>query len=367
MKRISSLITLLAFMPSLAMAGTSLEANLQNLLDRTLEENPVAPGLILWVECPPAGLSWSGAAGLADFDSDEPLTPRHTFRIASNTKTYVAVAILKLVEQGRLDLDASIARWLPPAWQTLLRDDGYDLPAMTLRRVMSHTAGLNDHSADDRYAAAVMADPQHAWTPDEQIARLVEWFDPVGPAGAQYSYSDDGYIMLGRVVETLNGQSLGPAVRDLIGFERLNLNSTWWETMEPAPAGAGAWAHQHIGELDATNWNPSLDLYGGGGLITDVHDLGLFMRKLIKGEVLGDSLLSTMVGGGTAGYRLGLICLELDGRVALGHTGFWNTFAYHVPGMDLTVSGCILNHDAVKGTKLADEVVKVVAEKLARP
>ncbi len=367
MKRMVCVIGLLWLAPWTALAGSPLEAQLQDLLDTTLADNAMAPGISLWVQCPQAGLDWSGAAGLADFDSGEELTPQHTFRIASNTKTYVAVAILKLVEQGRLDLDASIACYLPAKWRRLLLDDGYILPAMTLRRVLSHTAGLNDHSSDDRYGAVIMADPQHAWTPDEQITRLVEWFDPVGPAGAQYTYSDDGYILLGRILETVTGQSLGRAVRELVGYEALGLPTTWWEVMEPAPEGAGPRAHQYIGEMDTFAWNPSLDLYGGGGIIADVRDMGLFIRQVVKGEALGDPLLRDMVGSGTASYRLGLICLNLDGRVALGHSGFWNTFAYHVPGMDLTVSGCILNHDAVKGTELADAVVKLVAEEMARP
>jgi D-alanyl-D-alanine carboxypeptidase len=369
MKRLAWLILLVLVAPAARadseLAAPDLESRLQGLLEATLAANPQAPGLILWVACPPAGLSWSGAAGHPDFHADAALSPRYTFRVASNTKTYVATAILRLVELGKLDLDASIAPHLPTPWRRMLAADGYDLPAMTLRRVLSHTAGLNDHASDERYGAAVMADPRHRWTPDEQIGLLVEWFDPVGPAGGAFSYSDDGYILLGRVLENLTGRNLGPAVRELLGFEALGLNRTWWENMEEAPALAGPRAHQYIGTEDTYRWDPSLDLYGGGGIICDARDLGLFTRRLIKGQVLSEKMLAEMLGGGTPDYRLGLFCLDLGGHLALGHGGFWNTFSYHVPGMDLTVSGCILNHDAVKGTDLACDVVTVVANAMA--
>ncbi len=130
--------------------------------------------------CPRLGLDWSGAAGHAARDSDEPLTPRHTFRIASNTKTYVATAILRLAEQGRLSIDDLLAKHLTDEERTLLTGDGYDLNAITMRHVLSHTSGLDEHAGDPRYEATILANPQYQWTREEQVRRLVEWRDPVG-------------------------------------------------------------------------------------------------------------------------------------------------------------------------------------------
>ena len=97
--------------------------------------------------------------------------------------------------------------------------------------------------------------------------------------------------------------------------------------------------------------------------MTNVRDLALFTRKLLKGEVLQqESSLAAMTGDGTTDYRLGLICADLEGRLAWGHTGFWNTFVFHVPSLDLTVSGCILNHFATKGQTLAEKLVDRVVE-----
>ena len=270
--------------------------------------------------------------------------------------------MLRLAESGRLSLDDPLAAHLPPDQATLLTADGYDLAAITLRHVLSHTAGLADHSGDDRYGAAIIANPQHKWTRDEQVRRCVELFDPLGKPGEQFVYSDTGYVLLGGIIERVTGRELGPAVRGLLGFNDLALTATWWEYAEAPPRGAGPRAHQHIGEHDVTDWNASFDLFGGGGLLTDTRDLGLFMRELLKGRVLRhETTLAAMTGDGTSSYRLGLMCLDLSGQLAWGHQGFWNTFAYHVPSLDATVAGCILDHDAVNGRELASRLVARLA------
>lgn len=345
-------------------AAGDLTADLQQILADFLAENPEAPGAAVSVVCPALGLDWEGAAGQAvRGGATRPLTTDHTFRIASNTKTYVAAAVLRLVEDGRLQLAAPLGQHLPAEHAALLAGDGYDLAAITLQQVLSHTAGLADHTGDESYGEAIIAAPQHVWTRDEQLRRCVELFDPLGPPGGAFIYSDTGYVLLGGVLERVTGRALGPAVRDLLGFARLGLDATWWEDQENPPPGAGPRAHQYIGEHDTADWSASADLFGGGGLVCDVHDLGRFLRALMKGQVLRDeATLAVMTGGGTPGYRLGLMVAELAGHLAYGHQGFWNTFAFHVPTLDVTIAGTILSHDATNGRVLADRL----AGRLAR-
>ncbi len=343
-------------------ADATLEADLQEILERVLAENPTAPGLSVYLECPALDLKWAGAAGTTAHDSDTPLTPAHTFRIASNTKTYTAAAVLRLVEQGRLNLADPLSAHLPARYQAVLNGDGYDLETITIRQVLSHTSGLHEHCHDQRYADAILADPQHKWTRDEQVELCAEWSDPVGKPGEKFSYSDTGYVLLGGIIEAITGKNLGAAVRELLDYSQLGLTATWWEILEDGPAAAAPRAHQYYHEHDTIDWNPSLDLYGGGGIITDCPDLALFMRKLLKGQVLRrEETLAEMTGSGTTSYRLGLMTMELGGHIAWGHQGFWNTFAFHVPTLDLTVAGSILNHEAANGKLLAQELIERVA------
>jgi D-alanyl-D-alanine carboxypeptidase len=244
----------------------------------------------------------------------------------------------------------------------MLKGDGYDVEAITVAQVLSHTAGFGDHTNDDRFTERILASPQYAWIPEEQLRLLVEWRDPVGKPGEKFVYSDSGYVLLGTLVEAWTGRKLGPAVRDLLRYDALGLKATHWEYMEKAPEGAGPRAHQYYGERDITASNASFDLYGGGGIVSDPRELALFMRSLLAGKVLDrPQTLAEMTGRGTLAYRLGLMVKECDGRLAIGHQGFWNTFAYHVPSLDLTLGGSILNHDAANGFQLVRRLVAVVA------
>ncbi len=340
----------------------ALETELQGVIDEFLAENSIAPGISACVICPALQLDWSGVAGTAAKDDMAPMTPAHTFRIASNTKTYVSASILRLVEMGRLGLDDRLSTHIAPEINELLVSDGYDTDAITIAQVLSHTAGIGDHTNDTLFVKMLFEDNQHVWTPEEQIRCLVEWREPVGEPGEKYIYSDAGYVILGTIISRMTGKTLGSSVRELLDFEKLGLEVTYWEYMEEPPAAAGPRAHQYFGEVDVTTWNASFDLYGGGGIVTDSRELAMFMRKLLKGEVLADdATLAAMTSGGTKPYRLGLIVLDCDGLEAFGHQGFWNTLAYHVPSLDLTVSGCILNHDAANGSELLFRLVSVVA------
>lgn len=354
-------LSCLAAAPVLA-GNPALEAELQGVIDEFLAENSIAPGVSAFVVCPDMKLEWSGVAGTAAKDDEALMTPAHTFRIASNTKTYVAASVLRLVEMGRLGFDDRLSAHLAPEVNEMLVSDGYDTGVITIAQVLSHTAGIGDHTNDTLFVKRLFEDNQHVWTPEEQIRCLVEWREPVGRPGEKYIYSDAGYVILGTIITRKTGKALGPSVRELLDFKRLGLEVTYWEYMEEPPAQAGPRAHQYFGEVDVTSWNASFDLYGGGGIVTDSRELALFMRKLLKGEVFADeSTLEAMTTRGTKPYRLGLIILDCDGHEAFGHQGFWNTLAYHVPSLDLTVGGCILNHDAANGSELLFRLVSAVA------
>ncbi|HSG27240.1 MAG TPA: serine hydrolase domain-containing protein, partial [Candidatus Krumholzibacterium sp.] len=287
--------------------------------------------------------------------------------IASNTKTYTAAAILRLIEDGRLRLEDSLSAHLTAAQDSLLRSDGYDTDAMTIAMVLSHTAGLGDHSDDPRFEERIFSQPQYRWTASEKIRYLVEWRDPAGGPGERFSYSDTGYIILGTIIERVTGLSLGQAVRQLLDFEGLGLEVTFWEYTEPAPDKAGPRAHQYYGDVDVTDFHASFDLYGGGGIVTDPRELALFMRALLTGEVFDDeATLGAMMTGGTPPYRLGLMVKDCGGHEAFGHQGFWNTFAYHVPSLDLTIGGSILNHNATNGFELMRRLTEVISDTLDR-
>jgi D-alanyl-D-alanine carboxypeptidase len=355
--------------------------DLQSLLDSAVEKVPEVHAVALHVDAPGIGLVWDGAAGLADPTSSTEMTPQHPVRIASNTKTFVAAAVLRLVEEGRLSLDDPISEYLPDDFVELLRGDGYSPEKMTVRHLLTHTSGLFDHSDSENYEKAIIADPVHRWTRAQQLRAAVEWGDRLGAPGEIYSYCDTGYVLLGEILEQASGRPLAVAVRELVGFEQLDLRSIWWETLEQRPGDAFDRAHQYLGDLDVTDFDPSYDLYGGGGLSSTMRDLARFFRGLFTGAVFvqaetADIMLTTVDGARAhpeadetslpvGAYRMGIWVEEVSDFTAYRHGGFWGTTAIYVPDLDLTIAATVNQNSGKQVLEdLVRQVIALVGERM---
>jgi D-alanyl-D-alanine carboxypeptidase len=361
---LASLVAVTA-QPPARMAADSVEIRLQQLADSVIAARPRMPGIIIAVEQQATGKRWSVAAGLADTARKIRLTPDQPVRLASNTKTYTAAALLRLVEAGRLSLSDPLSKHLPAAVDSLLRRDGYATDVITIEQVLSHRAGFNEHPAVPSYVARLRTDPRYPWTPREQLQWLVDSLAPVGPPGAQFRYSDSGYVLLGLIVERYSGQSLGPAVRSLLRFDQLGLRRTWWETQEPAPQGVPDRAHQYLGGFDAYGIDPSFDLYGGGGIVASMADLARFLTALLNGQVFASQeTLETMRRPRSPemnGYGLGLFGAVAGGQVGRGHGGFWGTTAMVFSEAGITIAISITDQSESRQTNaIMGAVLRVV-------
>lgn len=251
------------------------------------------------------------AHGMADPGSSRTLTIDTPVRIASNTKTFVAATILRLWEDGRLNLDAPIAHLLSPPNDLALRSNGYDTQAITVRQLLSHSSGLADHAADHRYLERVLADRKHRWTREEQVKLGMSYSRPLSAPGSEFSYSDTGYVLLGDIIERITRTSLAQAVREELGFERIGLRTAWWELQEDPPRKVVQRAHQFLAGKDVTDVDASVDLYGGGGLVMSPRDLGTFFEALFQGRIFRrpQTLTEMLWRGAHKGadqYRLGI-------------------------------------------------------------
>ena len=349
--------------PARALPPDSIAPALQRLADSLIAARPRLPGIVIAVQSRALGRRWSVAAGLSDSARRVPLRPEQPMRIASNTKTYVAAALLRLVEQGRLALGDPLAKHLPAPLNQLLRRDGYDTDAITIEQVLSHRAGFHEHPAVPSYTARLRTAPRYRWTREEQLQWLVDSLAPVGPPGGQFRYSDSGYTLLGAIIERYTNQPLGPAVRRLLNLDTLALHGTWWETLEPAPRDAPPRAHQYLAGFDSHDIDPSFDLYGGGGIVAPMADLAQFVAALLEGRVFArPATLDTMLAprsADMAGYGLGIFGSNVRGLHGYGHSGFWGTTAMVFPEAGITIALAVTDQgelrmaNAVMGTVLA--------------
>lgn len=336
------------------------QARLQELVEADLAAWPAMPARLLHVLAPGLGVDVEVAAGVADRSTGEPLAVGARFRIASVTKPFVAAAALRLVEEGRLGLEDPLTELLPGPYEELLRSGGYDTEAITLRHLLTHTSGIYDFAADayadpdsaDGFEAEVRRNPKRRWTRYEQVAFAVARGRPYGAPGSVFAYSDTGACLVGEILERVTGRTMGAAIRELVGYERLRIRHTWQESIEPEPPELPQLSHQYEGETDVAEMHPSVDLYGGGGLMSTCRDLARFFRALLRGEVFRDpATLEAMTttqrgvpGSPEAGwpvdpatYGMFLIRREIAGEVWWGHDGYWGTSVYTCPALDITI------------------------------
>jgi len=341
------LLVLINYSSANAFQIEELKQSLQKLTDTAIEQDSTIPGILVHVEAPDINLSYSFSSGVSDIKSNTLLPVNATARIASNTKTYTAVSILRLWELGKLEFDDPINKYVSEKHINILENDGYDLSKVTIRHLLTHTSGLFDHAASNTYIQEVFKNPSYEWSRTDQIQGCADWGDPLFEPGEQFSYSDTGYILLGEIIENVTEKSLGKAVRELIGFKMLGLNATWWEKVEQKPSTAPDRIHQYFREMDTYNFDPSLDLYGGGGLVANTKDMATFYQELFEGNVFENpSTLDTMLTKASFSegyspsndYRMGIFYFNFNEMDMFSHSGFWSTQATYIPELNASIS-----------------------------
>ena len=322
----------------------------QELLEKNVFPRSLPPGLGVHVEAPIYGISWAGVAGVSKTDTDQKVNINQPYRIASITKTFVATSILLLYEEDQLSIDDPIINYLSEAHIGILHKGNYTLDKITIRQCLNHTSGLFDYARSKRFEEIALGEPNHNWTRTEQLKGAMEWGEATGSPGELYEYSDTGYILLGEVIERLTQQNLGMAVRQLIGYERLGLQHTWWEKLEPTPPNTLPQVSRYKGGRDVTSIDPSIDLYGGGGIVSTSTDLALFIQHLFNHRIFKQkATLDLMLSKPNfppdyipyKDCRLGIFKITLYGMEVFMHSGIWGTQLIHIPAYNASIA---LNH-----------------------
>lgn len=324
-------------------------------------------GVQVSVLSPKLGIDYSGAAGFDTRGKEQNVETNQPFRIASITKTFVAVALLRLEEQGLLSIDDPISKYISKEHIQILKSDKYNPDLITIKSCMNHTSGLFDYAmSKDDYPKIVAADPYHRWTRTEQIKLAMKIGKPVNKVGAEYHYSDTGYVLLGEILEKVTGKGLAASIRETVGFEQLDLNSTWLETMEDHPRDGERRVGRYLDEHDASDWDPSVDLYGGGGLISTSADLAKFMTALFEGNIFEkEGTLEKMLEKpnlkkkASMDYRLGIIYQDFGQVEAYLHSGLWGVYLFYFPALEAAVA---INYTDVDDNGKIGPMVKEIME-----
>jgi D-alanyl-D-alanine carboxypeptidase len=310
---------------------------------------------VLRVESPVLGVDGVWAAGVADerdgraFEADSP------FLSASVGKLLLAVAVVSLAEQGALDLDEPVTRWIGAGQLAGLPLGGGDAAweRVTLRMLLSHRSGLPDPFSGESEDGApsvfeqMVAEPDRGWTREQLLDYTREHYAPAGAPGEAFLYSDAGYELLGLALEGATGAPFEQVVAD----EVLGLTRTWYYHAGSPPEGADAHADVWAGDLNLARREALTADGAGGGLATTTGDLALLMRSLQQGSPVSldalaqdwtEDALSRGIdyGYGTWRIRPGRLFFALGAYPDLiGASGMSGSFAYYVPEWDAVITG----------------------------
>jgi CubicO group peptidase (beta-lactamase class C family) len=221
----------------------------------------------------------SASWGDADRTRSKKHTPKTRFRIGSMYKMFTAVAILQLVEQGRVALDAPLARYVPDYPDTLLAQQ------VTIRHLLTHTGGTGDIFTD-AYQAQRSAVREHA-----DYLRLFGDRDTEFTPGSAEAYSNYGFVLLGAVIERVTGMSYHDAIhKQILLPAAMRDTGTQPEQRVRGQVSVG-YTQTENGLIDNRNLLPWRGTAAGGGYST-AGDLLRFGDALLKGRLLSARWLS---------------------------------------------------------------------------
>lgn len=321
------------------------------------------------MEAPDQNISWSGAVGYSNWEKTVPIDAEQPGLIQSITKNYVAVSILRLVEQGKVDLNESIGKVLSKKTYDLMTANGFDLNEITIAHLLSHKSGSPGHSGSEVFIEKLKNDRTYRWTRDEQI-RLAIIQGKKDAAGTRFSYTDTNYVLLTEIIEQLTGKVFNKAMKELIGYEKHGLKATWFNTLEKTPKNIKPLVHQYVPEFDEDSYDidNSFDFYGGGGLATTTSDLAKYGQLLFEGDIFdkketlkllftdikakeGDPI-EDYIGDIPCEYFLGIQECGVNGFNSYWHAGYYGTIFRYFPDFNATVVLYVINESEFENLEL---------------
>lgn len=316
----------------------------QNLINSITASGVV--GISMSVYKPQAGM-WLGASGKADLHNDVDMKPCHITRVGSTVKMFVAAIILKLQEEGKLNIDDKISNYLGGDNINKLKN----ADQATIRQIMQHASGINNYIQDLQFQTASLNDWIKEWDADELLKysyNKAPYFSP----DEDVRYSNSGYILLGLLIEHIEGKPLYKVLDEKI-ITPLGLTSTVFAGKNPVPDGIVRGyidMYSNFNVIESTYFS-GWDYYtADGGLISNVYDMNVFFSALMNGQIINTNSLDQMlrwkapkevaVDFFPISYGLGIFKIETPKGIAYMHSGDaigYNANMFYFPGDSTTV------------------------------
>ncbi len=334
------------------------------------------PGIMMTVR-DRAGNCWSGTAGKADLESDVDLQPCHITRVGSTVKTFTAVTLLLLAEEGKLNLDDRASQYLPAEYL----DGLANAEVATIRQLLQHSSGIPNYIVNPRFQTASLNNLTKTWQPEELLSYARNQSADFAP-GTDVRYSNTNYILLGDIISVIEGKPFYKTFEEKL-FIPLGLSKTRFAAEDPIPTGIIRGYvdfysnHQLINATDYSGWDY---FTADGGLISNTGDISTFLNQLFAGAILSEASLAEMMDwqapgtreeeGFKTSYGLGIFRIVTDFGPAYLHSG--DAIGYfasmvHFPDRGVTISWAVNGNygaldDGVQSKKAMERIFRTVLE-----
>lgn len=332
-------------------------ARLQALLDQTVANgNPGVSAAVATRE----GVIWTGVAGQSNLATGEPIRSDMLLGIGSITKTFVAVVILQLVEEGRLRLEDTPAHLLGDAVDGIANAD-----RATIAQLLNHTSGIATWEFDAKWireGRGKQLDPSRLWGKTDTLP-YIKGDAPTAPPGTRHEYSNTNFTLLGLIIEKVTGQDVVREIRRRV-LAPLDIRDIYLEGFEPLPKSRLAHRYHYVndgfrksagvnrafplarnGLIDVSRSNLSVE-WVAGGMVATASDLARYAVALRDGRLLRPESMTFMLNWfpvsarESVGHNLFRVQWRGTGLSIIGHTGDtlgYGAMLYWVEGADAVV------------------------------
>ncbi|MFY0545064.1 serine hydrolase domain-containing protein [Brevibacillus sp. H7] len=329
------------------------KATIEKKLRGIVDSNPKLLNAYLLIHSDKLHIHWNMAYGQTD---DMPADPEQPYHTASIGKTFTAVIIAMLVEEGKVRYSDPIAKYLP---EEILKDlhiyKGKDYSnEIRIEHVVSNTSGLPDYYEDKpkggkHFLKILLEEPSRVWTPQETIQWSKQYLSPRFSPGNGLHYTNTGFNLLGLIIEKITSRPYHEVLHEYI-FQRLHMNHSYLsQYSEPAVKSSYPVASLYSleGPINVENYRSFSSIYAAGQTVSTSEDLLVFMKALVGNQIIQHESLETMqkwtkmwMG---VDYGYGLMRVRMIPFIqkynVWGHIGSTGSFLFYNPAMDVYIIG----------------------------
>jgi D-alanyl-D-alanine carboxypeptidase len=295
----------------------------QKILEYYIKQG--VPGAVVAVYSPSQGW-WATAKGLAKVENNTPVEICHLQYLQSISKSYMAVGILRLYEQGKIKLDAPITDYLPAKYSHYIDNAS----TITVRMLLNHTSGVPEYSDVPEYITYLLQHPNHVFSSEEFLSYIEKEKLSFTP-GSKFSYTNTNYHLLALLADAVTGDHA--KLIDQTVFKPLGLQHTFYRN-DPNyinyPSLVNSYLDRYsngiienVSQMQQANM---LSSKGDDGIVATPLDAVKFLKGLMEGKLLSPATMKEMMtwvndDKNNPVYGLGLYNVRYSGQTGYGHGG----------------------------------------------